>query len=512
MEDLFQWTTRQGVTISSPIPPNFNMPEFQDINELVFLRPQNFFAEEINNIIKKKGGITQGEISAIKNKPIDIHNIYCRDEEMPPNLTIFRANNCRLWYWPRFPVTIVEIEMKNACLTVVPNLSNLVACTILILNDGIIEDVVGPLPPNLEVLNLESCAMNRWTIGQNVPASLERVFFSNNPKNFVPHIVRHIAVIHRQRPQPRLQFQDHDAEPGIPAVNIAENTQNVHENGIQESTRKNILYLIQYKLKRLKPLQPSQNIIWQKYCDWLKTLETSSNPTSMINIFVGKGIYKKFTKNPTAQAVFEFITNSTVGEKLTRFLANPYSIFGTTFLEIVIRVIEKILDLNPDGEEGEKRKELFKRLTEEVNEGFDKCTNGMIVRLTNVFVGFDENIEMKATPETILGSRIPIILEKIRKEGGWEENNEPSEYWKKVIEEVISTFRETELESYKWNNWISDFVESYKESLQNEGYVQQNQIIKMNEDTFNKLDIKESFLADQIRIWVGLGNFEPAFF
>lgn len=54
MEDLFQWTTRQGVTISSPIPPNFNMPEFQDINELVFLRPLNFFAEEINNIIKKK--------------------------------------------------------------------------------------------------------------------------------------------------------------------------------------------------------------------------------------------------------------------------------------------------------------------------------------------------------------------------------------------------------------------------------------------------------------------------
>ena len=132
----------------------------------------------------------------------------------------------------------------------------------------------------------------------------------------------------------------------------------------------------------------------------------------------------------------------------------------------------------------------------------------MIVRLTNVFIGLDDAFEMTASPATVLGGRIPVLLEKLRKDGGWKEGEEPSVYWKQVIEEIIKDMREMDMEKTKWNNWISDFVDEYKEALKKEGKIKTDRIIRMDETELKNLEICELFFEDQIRIWVGLGDFK----
>jgi hypothetical protein len=64
--------------------------------------------------------------------------------------------------------------------------------------------------------------------------------------------------------------------------------------------------------------------------------------------------------------------------------------------------------------------------------------------------------------------------------------------------------REMDLDKTKWNNWISGFIDSYKEVLEKEGKVNMKDTVRMKESELVALDIHEKFLEDQIRIWVGL--------
>lgn len=536
MSEFFQWTTRAGVTTRSINAPTPDLSDFEEINELVLLRPSGYFEYERMKLVAAKGSIGLSEFAVFKNQPIPCHNSFCLNGEMPPNLTIFRANDCRIWHWPKFPPTIVEIEMKNACIQTIPDLSALSACTILMLDDGIIEDCVGPLPPRLEVLGLASCAVSKWTIGTAIPETLGHIFFEGNPSRSmacVPLDIQRRFVRQQRQEQPRFMHVDgllpvRNNENIVRGPNIAANLQNVHESGFQESTKNNIQLLIRYRLQRLRPMSkethgqviktamgrlgtlidlPSGESVWSRYLKWLDKVTTSINGTIPESAL---GVKEYFVANPTAQEVFEYFEKSTIGEKLLQFMQIPYSLFGTTFFEIAVRVVEKILDIDPNGtpEEKEKRCSLFQRLKEEVEDGYNHCLNGMIVRLTNVFIGLDDAFEMTASPATVLGGRIPVLLEKLRKDGGWKEDEEPSVYWKQVIEEIIKDMREMDMEKTKWNNWISDFVDEYKEALKKEGKIKTDRIIRMDETELKNLEIRELFFEDQIRIWVGLGDFK----
>ena len=505
--DFFQWTTREGQTTRSSVSPTRDNPEFEEINELILLRPDKYFENELQRLKNIKGYVSQGEAACLKNLPIPCHNEFCQKGKLPPNLTIFRANNCNIWYWPKFPKGIVEIEMKNTRILTVPDLSQLEACTILILNDGIIDDVVGPLPPHLEVLGLASCAITKWTIGANIPDSLEHIFIDGNPsktRSLIPSLILN-----------RLNQEIINLQPQFPPrhinYNYTTNPQNVHESGFQESTQKNIAYLIKYKATRLRPMSKqthdinnSFNIfsksVWQRYIDLLNNVFKNKNSA--------ESSIKYYLKNAISQEVFSFLEKSEVGKILINFMKTPYSMLGTTFIELTFHVLEKILDIDPNGPDREKRQELLRRLKEEVLDGEYKCTNGMVVRLTNVFVGFDENIEMMASTASILGARIPVLLEKTRKQMALEEGKETSDYWKKILEEIIKDMREMDLQKEKWNNWISDFIDSYKESLEKEGKILTNMDKHVKEQRFSELEIREPFLSDQIKLWIGLGDFE----
>lgn len=552
--NFFQWTTRDGQVTESHHPPTRNLTvNFEEINELCLLRPDAYFSAEKERLKTAKGTIGLGEFAVFKNQPVPIHKEFTANGELPPNLTIFRANGCKLWNWPQFPATIIEIEMMNCCLLTIPDLSFLGACTILMLNDGIIADCIGPLPPRLEVLGLATCAINKWTVGTVIPDSLGQIFMEGNPSAALRAIPDEIRMRfnfreRRWRPRPQVQFQDgrrfiENANGGgdgrigavngggdgrIAAVNIAANSQNVHESGFQESTRKNIELLIKYRLQRLRPMSKETHSgkvrrerigilgtlvsiftngdgTWEKYLAWLTDVTKQHDGTTAISQL---GVAKYFEEHSTAEEVFLFLKDSYVGGILQSYMSTPYSVFGTNFIEIAIRTCEKILDMSSDGEEGEKRKELLKRLQEEVIDGNGKCTNGMIVRLTNVFIGFDDAFIMNAAPSTVLGGRIPLLLEKLRKEGGWAEGEEPSDYWRKVIEQILTDMEEMNLEQTKWNNWISDFIESYKESLEKEGKLMEGKGVLLSEKGLKALGICKPFFEDQIRMWAGLVDFE----
>jgi hypothetical protein len=67
--------------------------------------------------------------------------------------------------------------------------------------------------------------------------------------------------------------------------------------------------------------------------------------------------------------------------------------FGHTYGPILERIVAKI-----DTKEEEIQRELFRRLTEEIVEGFGLCVQGKMTRLANVLRGFDPEIDACVSP------------------------------------------------------------------------------------------------------------------
>ena len=92
--------------------------------------------------------------------------------------------------------------------------------------------------------------------------------------------------------------------------------------------------------------------------------------------------------------------------------------FGYTYGPILVRTVAKI-----DSKELEIQKELFRRLTEEIVEGFGLCAQGKMTRLANVLRGFDPEIDACVSPVpsreqfqnrfvVITKSMLPIAMQK----------------------------------------------------------------------------------------------------
>jgi hypothetical protein len=65
--NFFQWTLQNGETIQSPNAPTRENSQFNEINELVLLRPPEYFESFRQKLLKDKGTIGLGEFAVFKN-------------------------------------------------------------------------------------------------------------------------------------------------------------------------------------------------------------------------------------------------------------------------------------------------------------------------------------------------------------------------------------------------------------------------------------------------------------
>jgi len=214
------------------------------------------------------------------------------------------------------------------------------------------------------------------------------------------------------RTQQRAQRVQQHVPAEVPvAVNVYANAHNVHDSGVQTSTKKNILYIVNYRTD--VPDDPS---LW-------KTINDAYSP----------GLFFGLLGSP--------------GTILSTYAKNPYVMHGVTFQRLVDRVWLRIRDTA----DADTRAELTRRFREEVDEGKTHCTNGMMVRLVNVFIGFDPNIVVKLNANQVLGARIPATQARVRKEMNITEeitngsSPESLAYWIKCYKETVKDLVELEV-------------------------------------------------------------------
>jgi hypothetical protein len=401
---LFTWTTTAGDTLHG-----YTLPE--DTTNIVEL------------ILTKNGTIRAHESH-------DVHENALR--AIPPNLRILRATDTRVRTFPTpIPNTLEEIYMERCMLLTLPPLGHATGLIVLEFPDNSIYEITNPLPPNLCRLNLSSNALTAFT--SVIPASLTYIDTNRNPRRAGVVLPNQRHVVLRPHLQPL---------PAVPeGYNVYTNSQNVHASGIQNSVKKAIQYIVNYK-----PTIPNDPGVWHQINKTLYTL------TWLQRICHNK--------------------DNAAGSILETFSLNPYSMYGVTFATLVNKVWARIMDAAPN-----VKTELLKRFEEEVLDGKDKCTNGMMVRLVNIFIGFDDNIQMVLNDKEILQSRIPATLKRALHELHLTEGNETLEYWIKVYKETIQDLKELEvgvrnITSYngspptkstdyeEWQPWLEDFSET----------------------------------------------------
>jgi hypothetical protein len=154
-------------------------------------------------------------------------------------------------------------------------------------------------------------------------------------------------------------------------------------------------------------------------------------------------------------------TSNLPGSILSIYGTNPYIMHGVTFTRLVDRVWLRIADIT----DAEKKKELLQRFKEEVDDGKTHCTNGMMVRMSNVFLGFDDNIVIKLNPNQILGARIPATQERLRKSMDETAGSESTAFWLAVYNETIKDLEELEVDDSEWDVWLTPLAEPVLDEL-----------------------------------------------
>jgi hypothetical protein len=109
----------------------------------------------------------------------------------------------------------------------------------------------------------------------------------------------------------------------------------------------------------------------------------------------------------------------------------------------------RILDFPAD-----TQKEVIQRFIEEVNDAIDVCINGFVIRMSNVLIGFDPNVTMWLEPAKIIQARIPATMNRIRKEKGYKEGEEPFDFWLRVINATWDDMNDVEMEYNHREDWL----------------------------------------------------------
>lgn len=364
---------------------------------------------------------------------------------LPPNLRILRADGAKLHTFPS-PIgpNMEELYFGNCKFLRIPNLAHATGVITMELQDNMIEVIDQPLPPNLVNLNYSGNNKNCRLLSPNAGRITN---ISTSPRWGAAPAVGMGGT---------LQFRAAvigamgGAVVNDPPVekNVYKNAHNVHDTGVQKSTKSSIEYLVNYKP------------------------ELPNNP----NIY--KEIDNHYLLVKQANCFLPPVMNGDpIGSHLAVYAKNPYSMHGVTFETLVNKVWLRIMDTT----DAEKRKELLRRLKEEVLEGNQHCTNGMMVRLTNVFIGFDDNVQMKLNPNQVLQARIPATIAKFRKEMEQEEGKENVSFWLAVYKETCKDLKELEVgmkiekgpngedvdvwDYEQWQPWLESLAEPALEEI-----------------------------------------------
>jgi hypothetical protein len=197
-------------------------------------------------------------------------------------------------------------------------------------------------------------------------------------------------------------------------------TQNVHDSGVQSATRKNLAYLTRFSQGR--------------------TFEQMFLP-----------------KTPTEKITLR----SDVLNEVKQRMSHPYSMHGYHINVIIDGLWVRICAMN-----GEAQLTAVKRFEEEVLDGAKHCTNGFMVRMCNVLLGLDENIQMRLNPSEILQARVPQTMKAKREAGRWKEGEEPWQWSRDCFIETVKDLDECEVYVITTRQqWLTPFLDGFEEEV-----------------------------------------------
>ena len=326
-----------------------------------------------------------------------------------------------------------------------PDLSAFANLIVLELDDNSIAAIDKPLPPTLARLNLDCNALRKLD-RTLIPATCTSVSDFSNPVSFFwkPPVVHRVHF-------GGVGGRGGDDDPPK-AANVYVNAHNIHDSGVQGSTKANIAYLVNYRK------------------------EVPYNPALFDEINAVYSPVKAKITSCFSVSVNVNTTDPTLPGNILRVQAQtPYIMHGVTFKDLVDRIWLRIKDTA----DPETKSELQKRFAEEVKEGRAHCMNGMMVRLVNVFLGFDPNVQVKLNPNQILQARVPATMERIKKQMGLKEGDgEPLEFWLRCYKETIQDLEDLEVglrasegeaEAFwhyeDWEPWITPLADPILDEL-----------------------------------------------
>lgn len=377
---------------------------------------------------------------------------------LPASLLILRLDDCRIRRFPVLPIGIHEFYAAACDFFSLPDLSAYQQLIAIEMPDNRLEVLNNPLPPTLARLNLNSNALREIQCAK--PATLANIDFGSNPGirdtlekeelvkqadmqraaagAVLPVRISAIAgwvLPHAQLPARRVAAVA-AAVVNAKDVNPYKNDHSVHDSGIQESTKANLTYIANYKSE----VPPFANLLGEIHRELSRDLPWMLRWWPMCNRVGNAGI---------------------ITSELALRLSQSYVMHGFMPAEIVDRLWLRIMDFTD-----ETRKDVLKRFVDEVLEAKEHCTNGFMVRMANVLIGYDDNVSMKMRPTQIMQARVPATLARLRKAADLkEEQASPWTLWRDAILQTWTDMEEIDMLAKERDTWLQGLVDNILDEL-----------------------------------------------
>lgn len=322
---LFQYVSRNGETRREDTYPH------EGVIELILLRDADRFL---------KDGI----------RPHLSHPLHeAAMTALPIDLVVLRMSGTKVRTFPQIPPSMEELYAEYNYFVDIPDLAHATNLHIMNMADGRIERFIGAFPPAIQSINIENNAFKTFHV---LPPPTITLRARGNP---TPRVVNHNANMPDDRPGRLAPFYLADYLGAQAALHphqhggfrpIQEDSQNVHDSGVQASCNKNIQYLMERR--KAIPHDPA-------FLERFRARLTRYKRKEMcLEFFLPTYFHSEDDKINDLRARFN----------------NNYAMHGVhfeNFVESVCLRIEAETDTDT-------QKELFRRFCEEVREGRELCT------------------------------------------------------------------------------------------------------------------------------------------